>query len=154
LGTCALAALLGILLTVSTWACEKDDGCTLAGCGKIRMGRPWFNDDSTVNKTFTGVLELPSIGTNIYQYASKTHLVGFGAGFFPLDTLNPSQASLCNLWPYWNRTSGSPIWTSCSGDQYLFPPRVTQSDCPNQNPLSNGCWITNTSGVKHDSTGE
>jgi hypothetical protein len=36
--------------------------------------KQWFNDDSKVNKTFTGVLELPAIGTNIYQYASKTHL--------------------------------------------------------------------------------
>ncbi len=113
--------------------------------------KQWFNDDSTVNKTFTGVLELPSIGTNIYQYASKTHLAGADAGFFPLDKLNPAQATLCNLWPYWNRASGSPIWTTCTGDQYLFPPRVLQSDCPNQNPLSNGCWVTGTPGVKHDS---
>jgi cysteine-rich repeat protein len=113
--------------------------------------KQWFNDDSTVNKTFTGVLEMPSIGTNIYQYASLTHLAGPTSGFFPLDTLNPSQATLCNLWPYWNRASGSPIWTTCTGDQYLFPPRVVQTDCPNQNPLSNGCWVTNTPGVKHDS---
>jgi cysteine-rich repeat protein len=113
--------------------------------------KQWFNDDSSVNKTFTGVLELPSIGTNIYRYASKTHLAGADAGFFPLDTLNPSQATLCNLWPYWNRASGAAIWTSCTGDQYFFPPRVIQSDCPNQNPLSNGCWVTGTPGVKHDS---
>ncbi len=111
----------------------------------------WFNDDTSVNKTFTGVLEMPLIGTNIYQYASKTHLAGPDAGFFPLDTLNPSQATLCNLWPYWNRANGSPIWGSCTGDQYFFPPRVVQSDCPNQNPLSNGCWVTSVAGVKHDS---
>jgi hypothetical protein len=111
----------------------------------------WFNDDSTVNKTFTGVLEMPSIGTNIYQYASKTHLAGADSGFFPLDSLNPSQATLCNLWPYWNRANGSAIWTTCTGDQYLFPPRVIQSDCPNQNPLSNGCWVSSVAGVKHDS---
>jgi cysteine-rich repeat protein len=116
--------------------------------------KQWFNDDSTVNKTFTGVLELPavpSLGTNVYQYASKTHLAGADSGFFPLDTLNPTQATLCNLWPYWNRANGSAIWTTCTGDQYLFPPRVLQSDCPNQNPLSNGCWVTSTPGVKHDS---
>ncbi|HEY5284359.1 MAG TPA: DUF4215 domain-containing protein, partial [Polyangia bacterium] len=111
----------------------------------------WFNDDSTVNKTFTGVLEMPSIGTNIYQYASKTHLAGADSGFFPLDKLNPTQATLCNLWPYWNRANGSAIWSSCTGDQYLFPPRVIQSDCPNQNPLSNGCWVSSVAGVKHDS---
>jgi cysteine-rich repeat protein len=116
--------------------------------------KQWFTDDSTVNRTFTGVLELPavpSLGTNIYQYASKTHLAGPDAGFFPLDTLNPTQATLCNLWPYWNRASGTPIWSTCTGDQYFFPPRVVQTDCPNQNPLSNGCWVTNTPGVKHDS---
>ena len=114
--------------------------------------KQWFNDDSTVNKTFTGVLEMPSIGTNIYQYASKTHLAGPDAGFFPLDTLNPTQTTLCNLWPYWNRANGTAIWpTTCTGDQYFFPPRVVQADCPNQNPLSNGCWVTNTPGVKHDS---
>jgi cysteine-rich repeat protein len=109
----------------------------------------WFNDDSSVNKTFTGVLELTSIGTNIYQYASKSHLAE--GGFFPLDTLNPSQATLCNLWPYWNHYNGTPIWTTCTGDQYLFPPRVIQSDCPDQDPLSNGCWVPGVQGVKHDS---
>jgi cysteine-rich repeat protein len=106
----------------------------------------WFNDDPTVNKTFTTTLELPSIGLNLYQYASKGHLL---EGFYPLDALNPSQATLCNLWPYWNHGDGSPFWGSCSGDQYLFPPRVIQSDCPNQNPLSNGCWVS-VSGRKHD----
>ena len=113
--------------------------------------KQWFNDDSSVNKTFTGVLEMPSIGSNLYQYASKTHLAGADSGFFPLDTLNTSQVTLCNLWPYWNRANGSPIWSTCTGDQYFFPPRVIQSDCPNQNPLSNGCWVTATPGVKHDS---
>ena len=112
--------------------------------------KQWFTDDSTVNKTFVSVLEMPSIGTNLYQYASKTHLAGPDNGFFPLDALNPSQATLCDLWPYWNHGNGSPIWTICRGDQYYFPPRVTQADCPNQNPLSNGCWVTATTGVKHD----
>jgi len=112
----------------------------------------WFNDDSTVNKTFTGILEMPQLpasGTNTYQYASKSHLAQ--GGFFPLDPLNPSQVTLCNLWPYWNHGNGNPIWTTCSGDQYLFPPRVLQTDCPNQNPLTNGCWVTGIAGVKHDS---
>ena len=110
--------------------------------------KQWFNDDPTVNKTFTSVLELKSIGTNIYQYASTSHLAQ--GGFFPLNTLNPSQATQCMLWPYWNRYSGTPIWTACQGDQYLFPPRVLQADCPNQNPLSNGCWVTNVPGAKND----
>ena len=109
----------------------------------------WFNDDASVNKTFTAVLELASIGSNVYQYASKSHLAQ--GGFFPLDTLNPSQATLCNLWPYWNHYNGSPFWTTCTGDQYLFPPRVVQADCPSQNPLSNGCWVTAVPGIKHDS---
>ena len=111
--------------------------------------KQWFNDDPSVNKTFTSVLEMQSIGSNVFQYASKTHLAQ--GGFFPLDTLNPSQTTLCNLWPYWNHGNGSPIWASCVGDQYLFPPRVVQSDCPNQNPLSNGCWVNQIAGVKHDS---
>jgi cysteine-rich repeat protein len=107
--------------------------------------KQWFNDDSSVNKTFTGVIEMESLGSNIYQYASKSHLAE--GGFFPLDTLNTSQATLCNLWPYWNNK----FFPNCSGDQYLFPPRVLQTDCPNQNPLSNGCWVSNVKGVKHDS---
>ena len=111
----------------------------------------WFNDDSTVNKKFTGVLEMTSIGTNVYQYASKTHLAGPDNGFFPLDALNPSQATLCDLWPYWNHGNGNPFWTTCTGDQYLFPPRVTALDCPTGSVLSNGCWVTATPGVKHDS---
>jgi len=118
--------------------------------------KQWFNDDSTVNKTFTGVLEMTSIGTNIYQYASKSHLTQ--GGFFPLDTLNSSQATLCNLWPYWNHGDGTPIWSTCTGDQYLFPPRITSSDMSTCDPaitaaadLTKGCWQDKLTGVKHDS---
>jgi cysteine-rich repeat protein len=106
--------------------------------------KQWYNDDSAVNKTFTGVIEMPSIGSNIYQFASASHLAD--GGFFPLDNLNPSQASLCNLWPYWS----SKFFPSCVGDQYFFPPRVGPSDCPNQATLSSGCWVSNVKGVKHD----
>jgi len=103
----------------------------------------WFNDDSSVNQTFTGIIELPAIGTNIYQYASKSHLMD--GGFFPLDDLNPSQKTLCNMWPYWH------AWTTCSGDQYLMPPRVVQSDCPAGTLLSSGCWVTGLTGKTHNS---
>jgi cysteine-rich repeat protein len=107
--------------------------------------KQWFNDDSTVNKTYTGVLEMTEIGTNIYQYASTSHLAD--GGFFPLDTLNTAQATQCNLWPYWS----TKFFPQCTGDQYLFPPRIIQTDCPNQDPLSNGCWVSGVKGVKHDS---
>ena len=113
--------------------------------------KQWFTDDSSVNKTFRSILEMRAIGTNLYQYASRTHLAGPNNGFYPLDNLNPSQATLCDLYPYWNHGNGTPIWTTCQGDQYFYPPRVIQADCPNQNPLSDGCWVTNTPGVKHDS---
>jgi cysteine-rich repeat protein len=116
--------------------------------------KQWYNDDPAVNKTFTGVLELAQIGTNVYQYASKTQITGTslaGTGFFPLDTLNPSQVTLCGLWPYWNHGNGQPIWATCSGDQYLFPPRVTQSSCAaGDTDVSDGCWVTGVTGVKHD----
>ena len=110
--------------------------------------KQWFNDDPSVNKTFTAVLELPSIGSNIYQYASKSHLAQ--GGFYPLDTLNTSQVTLCNLWPYWNHGNGTPFWTTCTGDQYLFIPRVTQSDCVSGDTVDDGCWVTAVAGVKHD----
>jgi fibro-slime domain-containing protein len=112
----------------------------------------WFNDDSTVNKTYTDVLEMPALagsGTNTYQYASKSHL-GQG-GFFPLDKLNTAQTTLCNLWPYWNHGNGNPIWTTCTGDQYLFTPRATAADCVSGDSLDDGCWVTAVQGVKHDS---
>jgi cysteine-rich repeat protein len=108
----------------------------------------WFNDDSSVNKTFTAVLELPSIGSNVYQYASKQTLAQ--GGFFPLDTLNASQATLCNLWPYWNHGNGSPFWTTCTGDQYLFVPRVTAANCVSGDTIDDGCWVTAVPGQKHD----
>ena len=108
----------------------------------------WFNDDPSVNKTFTSALELASIGTNIYQYASKSHLAQ--GGFYPLDTLNPSQATLCNLWPYYNHGNGQPFWSTCSGDQYLFIPQVTSADCASGDSLDDGCWVTGVRGVKHD----
>ena len=111
--------------------------------------KQWFTDDNTVNKTFTGILEMPAVGTNIYQYAGKNHLMQ--GGFFPLDALNPSQATLCNLWPYWNHGDGDPIWGGgCSGDQYLFPPDVTSLDCPAGSRVSDGCWVTVQSHQKHD----
>ena len=110
--------------------------------------KQWFTDDVTVNKSFTAVLEMTSVGANLYQYASTIHLAQ--GGFFPLDTLNPIQATLCDLSPYWNHGNGTPIWATCQGDQYFFPPRIVQSDCPNQNPLSAGCWVMNTPGAKHD----
>jgi len=110
--------------------------------------KQWFNDDASVNKTFTAVLELPSIGSNIYQYASTSHLAQ--GGFYPLDDLNPTQATLCNLWPYWNHGNGNPIWTTCTGDQYLFIPRVTSSDCVSGDSVDDGCWVTGVKGVKHD----
>ena len=108
----------------------------------------WFNDDPTVNQKFVSVLELQSIGTNVYQFASTSHLAQ--GGFFPLNTLNKSQDIQCMLWPYWDRYNGTPIWTTCQGDQYLFPPRVLQTDCPNQNPLSNGCWVSDVPGAMND----
>jgi cysteine-rich repeat protein len=111
--------------------------------------KQWFNDDPTVNKTFTGVLEMTATGTNIYQFASQSHLAQ--GGFFPLDTLNPSQVTMCNLWPYWNHGSGNPIWTACTGDQYLFPPRIVAGDCPTGAVLTAGCWVVAVPGVKHDS---
>jgi cysteine-rich repeat protein len=116
--------------------------------------KQWYTDESSVNKTFTDVLELQSIGANVYQYASKTQITGkslAGTGFFPLDTLNPSQVTLCGLWPYWNHGNGNPIWTTCTGDQYLFPPRVTQSNCDSGDTVDDGCWVTGVQGVKHDS---
>jgi cysteine-rich repeat protein len=102
----------------------------------------WFNDDSSVNQKFTGVIELASIGSGVYQYASKTHLMQ--GGFFPLDVLNPSQATLCNMWPYWH------AWPTCSGEQYLMPPKVTQLDCPAGSVVTSGCWVANLTGQKHD----
>jgi cysteine-rich repeat protein len=131
-----------------------------AGLGPIFRGKApsyrdaasfaqWFNDDASVNKTFVSVLELRAVGTNLYQFASQPHLAS--GGFFPLDTLNPAQATLCNLWPYWNHGTGLPIWSVCKGDQYYVPPRVTRTDCPGTAPLSNGCWVTSVQGQKHDS---
>ena len=110
----------------------------------------WFNDDKTVNTTYSSVLEMPAIGTNLYQFASKNHLADKDNGFFPLDVLNATQVTQCDLWPYWNHSDATPIWSTCQGDQYFFPPRVVQTDCPGAN-LASGCWVTNTPGVKHDS---
>jgi hypothetical protein len=73
-----------------------------------------------------------------------------GTGFFPLDALNPSQATFCELWPYWNHGNGNPIWTTCTGDQYLFTPRVTQSNCVSGDTLDDGCWVIGVQGAKHD----
>jgi fibro-slime domain-containing protein len=106
--------------------------------------KQWYTDDNTVNRTYPSVLELTSIGSSVYQYASKAHL-GDG-GFFPLDALNPSQVTLCNLWPYWaNGSSGL-----CSADQYLYAPLAIQSDCAAGDTLDDGCWVASVAGRGHD----
>jgi cysteine-rich repeat protein len=118
----------------------------------------WFNDDDKVNKKFTDVIEMKALrqltnGTSVYQYKSKTEMAGtslLGTGFYPLDPLNASQATLCNLWPYWNHGSGSAIWSSCSGDQYLFVPRVTAASCVSGDTLDDGCWVVGVTGQKHN----
>jgi cysteine-rich repeat protein len=113
----------------------------------------WFNDDPTVNQTFTGMIELVNKTGNIYQYASKTEMTGTslaGTGFFPLDALNAGQAPLCELWPYWNHGNGSPIWSLCTGDQYLFPPRVAALNCDRGDVVDDGCWVTGVTGAKHN----
>jgi cysteine-rich repeat protein len=110
--------------------------------------KQWFNDDPTVNKTFASVLEMPAIASNLYQFASTSHLAQ--GGFFPLDSLNSGQATLCNLTPYWNHWDGTPIWSTCQGDQYFFPPRVGPGDCAGDASSALGCWVSNVAGVKHD----
>jgi fibro-slime domain-containing protein len=107
--------------------------------------KQWFNDDSSVNKTFLDILELPSVGSNIYQFASKQRKLD--GGFFPLDALNPDEKTLCNMWPYWN----AKFFPNCKDDQYLFPPRIQESDCTNDDNYLDGCWLTGLTGVKHDS---
>lgn len=101
-----------------------------------------------MNKTFIGVLEMHPIGNNLYQYASTIHL-GDG-GYYPLDSLNPSQKTLCNLWPYWNHGNGTPIWSVCKGDQFLAAPRATSSDCTAGASVDDGCWVTGMQGTTHD----
>jgi cysteine-rich repeat protein len=122
----------------------------------------WFTDDDKVNKKFTDVIEMAALkqlsnGTTVYQYKSKTEMASksfAGTGFYPLDTLNKSQATLCNLWPYWNHGSGKAIWgdtaTTCTGDQYLFTPRVTATDCASGDTLDDGCWVVGVTGQLHN----
>ena len=109
----------------------------------------WFNNDPNVNQTFLGVLEMQQVqlGANVvYQYSSPAQIMPptLSGGFFPLDTLNPTQTTLCNLWPYWHN------WPTCAGDQYLFPPRINAANCPVGTVLTGGCWVTGLTGVKHD----
>jgi cysteine-rich repeat protein len=119
----------------------------------------WFNDDDKVNRRFTSVIEMAAVrqlsnGSSVYQYASKTQIVNrslAGVGFFPLDTLNASQATLCNLWPYWNHGTGRAFWTTCTGDQYLFPPRANAADCTAGDSIDDGCWVTSVTGQNHNS---
>jgi hypothetical protein len=110
--------------------------------------KQWWTDDATVNKRFSAFLELAQIGSGLYQYASKAHLAQ--GGFFPLDVVNPSQATLCNLAPYWNHGDGSPIWPQCSGDQYFFSPNALASDCAVGDLVEDGCWVGAVPGAKHD----
>ena len=112
--------------------------------------KQWFTDDATVNKTFPSVLEMKSIGTNIYQYASKTHLAGADNGFYPLDTLNPTRSRCVTYGPTGTMAVELPSGPPAKATSIFSHPRIIQADCPNQNPLSDGCWVSNTPGVKHD----
>jgi cysteine-rich repeat protein len=109
----------------------------------------WFSDDAAVNRTFSDVFELKQIGSGtIFQHTSSTHLTA--GGFFPLDALHPAQKTLCNLFPYWNHGNGKPIWATCQGDQYLFSPRASASDCMTGDMLDDGCWVLDMAGQTHD----
>ena len=105
----------------------------------------WFNDDERVNQTYLGMLELPAIGSGVYQYASRTRKLD--GGYFPLDVVNPAQRTLCNMWPYWS----TKFFPDCRGDQYLLPPRIQAGDCGVNDPIDSGCWLTGLTGTKHDS---
>jgi fibro-slime domain-containing protein len=107
--------------------------------------KQWWNDVPQVNQTFTALLELASLGGNVYQYESKVHKLD--GDFLPLDALNPAQKTLCNLSPYWNEK----FFPGCVGDQYLFPPRLkSQSDCPAGDSYEDGCWLPQLAGQPHD----
>lgn len=94
-------------------------------------------------------LELNQVDSNTFQFASKAHLAD--GGFFPLDAFNPSQKTMCNLWPYWNHGTGLPIWpAACKGAQYFFPPLVTAPDCDAGDSPADGCWVSNVQGQLHD----
>ncbi len=113
----------------------------------------WFNDDAAVNRTFTGTLDLTAISSDTYRYASNFSMTGFdtaGVGFFPLDALNRSQATLCDLWPYWNHGTGTPFWSGCRGAQYLSSPRVSPSDCTDGDTVEDGCWVSSVSGSRRN----
>jgi len=104
----------------------------------------WWNDDVTVNQTLVSVLELGAIGSNVYQYASKAYKLD--GGFFPLDALNPTQKTMCNLWPYWSTR----FFPNCTGDQYLFPPFIAAGDCGAGKAITGGCWLSDLTGQYHD----
>jgi cysteine-rich repeat protein len=106
--------------------------------------KQWFNDDPTVNQTFVSALEMPGIASNVYRYTSESYKTE--GGFFPLDALNPSQATMCNLWPYWS----SKFFPSCVGDQYVFPPFIRPGDCGVGQPITGGCWVKNLTGLLHN----
>jgi len=95
--------------------------------------KQWFTDDPSVNKTYTDVLELAALGSNIYQYASVSHLAQ--GGFFPLDKLvDASLVNQCNLWPYWNHGNGSPIWSTCNRRSVPFPATGAPIGLPQPEP--------------------
>lgn len=140
-GTLTLGA--GATSSIPTW---KGTVPTVKDAASFKQ---WFTDDATVNQTFHDVLELKQSAAGLdYQYRSAMHL-GSG-GFFPLDSLNPSQKNLCNLFPYWDHGNGKPIWATCQGDQYLFRPRAAASDCTTGDMLDDGCWVPAMAGELHN----
>jgi fibro-slime domain-containing protein len=117
---------------------------TLPACRDDKSLEQWWSDVPEVNQTFHSVLELTALGSDIFQYDTEVHKLE--GGFFPLDELNPTQKSRYNMSPYWNPK----FFPACAGEQYLFPPRVTEDDCPFGDVPYDGCWLTDLVGLRHD----
>jgi fibro-slime domain-containing protein len=70
----------------------------------------WFHDDTAVNTTVPGMLELAAIGAGQFQFSSSDGETVYDdlaegegttldSGFFPLE--DEPRTKVCNIWPYW-----------------------------------------------------
>lgn len=90
--------------------------------------KQWYTD-SALSTAVNGVLELPAIGNNQFQFSSSmgrtvyddiheifmgTGVTSLTSGHFPLE--DSPRPKVCNLWPYWVAgtncvaNDGNPVW--------------------------------------------
>ena len=113
--------------------------------------KQWFNDDTTVNKTFTGVLEMTSIGSKCLPVRQQVASRWPGQWFLPPRHAESQPGHPVRPVALLEPCNGIPIWATCTRRPILLPAARGPGGLPE--PESAEQWLLghqHSPGVKHD----